>query len=205
MSGSLAPRAMLLDLLMATMDSMSVWAAAAGDRDRGLAWRDAVTARMIAAGRYVPYELLVADAAADLGLEPGTAERLADAWAEMRPWPDARAVANLRLPYAFVTNCSSALATVAADRSGLGPAFTLSAEEAGWYKPRPEAYLAAVARLGVTPSDVLFVAGAGYDADGASAAGLPAVLVRRRDPGRWQPDGIALVGSLGEALAGLNR
>ena len=41
------PRLMpvLLDLLMATMDSPSSWSAAAGDRAAGLAWRDAVTDR----------------------------------------------------------------------------------------------------------------------------------------------------------------
>jgi 2-haloacid dehalogenase len=187
---------------MATMDSISVWASAAGDRDRGLAWRDAVTERMIAAGRYVPYERLIADAAADLGLDPGAPDRLTDAWAAMRPWPDAEDLRTLEVPYAFLTNCSARLAAAAVDRSGLRPVFALSAEEASWYKPRPEAYRAAVERLRVTPSDVLFVAGAAYDAIGAGAAGLPTVLVRRRDPDRPLPERITVVETLREAVVG---
>ena len=34
---------------MATMDSIATWSVAAGDRERGLAWRDEVTRRMIEA------------------------------------------------------------------------------------------------------------------------------------------------------------
>jgi 2-haloacid dehalogenase len=146
---------------------------------------------------------LVTDAAAELGMDGSAPDRLREAWAGMRPWPDARSLANLRLPYAFVTNCSSALATVAAARSGLAPAFTLSAEEAGWYKPRPEAYRVAIERLRVTPSDVLFVAGAAYDAAGADAAGLRASLVARRPADRELPARIHVVPGLDEALDGV--
>ncbi|MBA3435214.1 MAG: hypothetical protein H0U11_01850 [Chloroflexi bacterium] len=57
-------RGVLFDLLMAVMDSLTVWTDAAGGRRRGLEWRDAVTARMMASGSYAPYESLVAGAAA---------------------------------------------------------------------------------------------------------------------------------------------
>jgi 2-haloalkanoic acid dehalogenase type II len=192
----------LLDLLMATMDSMSAWSSAAGDRALGLAWRDAVTDRMIEAGEYVPYEGLVTDAGAALDLPPDAPERLWRAWREMRPWPDAGAVARLGVPYAFVTNCSAELAAIAAERSGLQPAFMLSAEEAGWFKPRPEIYRLACDRIGAAPASVRFVAGAAYDAIGASDAGVRAVLVARRPLDAVLPATIAVVASLDEALAG---
>jgi hypothetical protein len=57
----------LVDLLMAVMDSLTVWSGAAGDSQRGLAWRDAVTARMVAHRSYAPYQDLVVVAARDLG------------------------------------------------------------------------------------------------------------------------------------------
>lgn len=194
------PRAVLLDLLMATMNSLDTWQEAAGDGEVGLAWRDAVTEGMIAAGRYMPYEQLVARAADGLGLDAGAPERLERAWPAMRPWPDAAVLRRLDVPYAFLTNCSDRLATVAVDRSGLRPAFTLSAEAAGWYKPRGEAYRAALERLGVTPSDVLFVAGASYDAAGADAAGLRASLVARRPGDRALSARIRVVAGIDEAL-----
>lgn len=190
--------AVLLDLLMATMDSVSTWSAAASDRGRGLAWRDAVTERMIAAGRYVPYDDLVAAAAAELRLPAEAPARLRAAWSEMRPWPDAAALRQLDVPFAFVTNCSKDLAAQAAARSGLEPAFTLSAEESAWYKPRPEMYRLACDRMEASVGEVHFVAGASYDALGASAAGLRATLVVRRQPAGPLPPGIAVASSLAD-------
>ena len=200
-----APRAVLLDLLMATMDSIATWSAAAGGRERGLAWRDAVTARMIDAGRYVDYDGLVARAAATLALPPNARLARRQAWSAMQPWPDAQALEGLGIPYAFVTNCSSELAAVAVERSGLRPKFTLSAEEAGWFKPRREAYALAVERLGLAATQVQFVAGAAYDAIGASNAGLSTTLVARRPLLEPLPEEVRVVGSLTEALEGMER
>lgn len=190
--------AVLLDLLMAVMNSLDAWAAAAGDRERGLRWRDAVTARMAAAPRYVPYERLVAHAAAGMGLPAGATDRLVESWSEMHPWPDAAALADLSVPYAFVTNCSRGLADVAAARSALRPRFTLSAEEAGRYKPAPEAYREACRRIGFAPERTLFVAGSPYDAQGARGAGLRAWLVPRRPDLPAPAGGIRVVRSLRE-------
>jgi 2-haloalkanoic acid dehalogenase type II len=200
MSLSMATRAVLVDLLMATMDSISAWSAAAGDRETGLAWRDAVTDRMLRSGRYRPYRDLVEEAAAELGLGDAARDRLEEAWLDMRPWPDAEALRSASVPYAFVTNCSSRLAGLAADRSGLDPAFTLSAEEAGYYKPRPEIYHLACTRIGVHPGETRFVAGAAYDAEGAHAAGLKARLITRRPGTRLPPGPIEAVASMTAAL-----
>lgn len=174
------PDGVLFDLLMAIMNSLEIWSTAARDEQRGLAWRDAVTARMVTSHGYTPYDDLVADAAAKIDLPPGAGSELFDRWSVMDPWPDAAALTRLAVPYAFVTNCSSDLAKVAGRRSRLRPRFTLSAEEAGCYKPDARIYLEACRRLGSMPERTLFVAGSPYDAEGAHAAGLEARLVIRR-------------------------
>lgn len=196
-------RAILLDLLMATMDSISTWATAAGDRGIGLAWRDAVTARMMATRRYTSYDGLVTEAAGDLRLPNDAPRRLRDAWLTMARWPDAEALEDMRLPFGFVTNCSVSLAAVAVERSGLQPAFTLTAEEACWYKPQPDVYRLGCERFGTDPVETRFVAGAPYDALGASSVGLPTVLVARRPLEQRVPAEIRVVSSLEDALAGL--
>jgi len=174
------PDAVLFDLLMGVMNSLELWEAAAQDRDRGLAWRDAVTKRMAATNSYEPYERLVEEVAIEIGLDAGASGELLDRWLRMKPWPDATAVDGLTVPYAFVTNCSAPLASVAARRSGLDPVFTLSAQEAGWYKPDERIYREACRRLDRPMDKVLFVAGSPYDADGARAAGLSVMQVARR-------------------------
>ena len=186
---------------MATMDSTAAWAVAAGDPELGLEWRDAVTARMVASPAYTSYEGLVGEERRRLGLPLEARARLLDAWRRMQPWPDARALGEIELPFAFLTNCSARLASLAVARSGLHPRFVLSAEEVGWYKPDRRAYLAACQRLRVSPEETLFVAGAAYDAAGARAAGLRACLVRRRRDVA-APAGMPAFNSLGAALHG---
>lgn len=197
-------RGLLFDLLMGVMDSVRVWSAAAGDCERGLAWRDAVTARMAAARAYVPYEDLLDDGAAQVDLPPAAVSRLLEGWQRMEPWPDAASLARLSVPYAFVTNCSAALAKVAADRSRLAPEFVLSAEDAGWYKPAKEIYRVACHRMGLEPAEALFVAGSPHDAEGARAAGLQSAFVQRRKDQR-APDGVMTLESLTEVVATLVR
>ena len=189
----------LIDLLMAVMDSVAVWTEAAGAELRGLAWRDAATARMTASRRYVPYEELVAAAARDAGVPSPAVAALEAAWQLMEPRPDTGALHDLPARYAFVTNCSARLAGTAAGRSRLEPVFVLSAEDAGWYKPDPKIYLEACRRLDTRPERTLFVAGSVYDADGAAPAGLRTVLVeRRRDRPRPAAPDVLVVASLGD-------
>lgn len=193
----------LLDLLMGVMNSLETWTGAAGDPVRGLEWRDAVTAHMVAAGAYTPYERLVADAASELELPATAPAELVGRWAEMDPWPDAVAITRLDVPFGFVTNCSSRLAKVAAQRSGLRPVFVLSAEEAGWFKPDARVYLEACRRLATPPERTAFIAGSAYDAAGASAAGLPTWLVRRREDQPASVESVSVAGSLDEVVESL--
>jgi len=195
----------LFDLLMGVMNSLETWTAAAGDPGMGLRWRDEVTARMVAARAYMPYKDLVADAARAAGLQPVAAAELFERWSHMEPWPDAAALSRLPLPYAFITNCSTALAQVAALRSRLQPRFTISAEEAGWFKPEPAIYHAACRRLGLNPARIMLVAGSPYDAAGARAAGLHAWLVLRRADHSQADANIRAAGSLAEIVDAIVR
>jgi 2-haloacid dehalogenase len=198
--------AVLLDLLMAVMNSLAIWSEAAGDDRAGLAWRDAVTTRITASPAYVPYEEQVVAATADAGLPREAAAALLTRWPKIEPWPDSAALARLALPYAFVTNCSQTLARIAADRSRLAPRFVLSAEEAGWYKPDHRIYEEACRRLPSPPASTLFVAGSAYDADGARAAGLPSVLVARRPDEHAERRAASLADIVGEiATSGSSR
>jgi 2-haloalkanoic acid dehalogenase type II len=194
----------LLDLLMAVMDSTAIWAAAAGDRGRGLRWRDAVTAEMILGPRYTPYEELVVAAATEVGISRGKASALFEGWRTMAAWPDASVISRLAVPYAFVTNCSQSLADTAAECSGLQPRFTLAAEAAGWYKPDARIYRLACSKLGARPGQTLFVAGSAYDAVGARDAGLQSVFVARR-PDQRVPETVPVLGSLHEVAAAIDR
>jgi 2-haloalkanoic acid dehalogenase type II len=156
---------------------------------------------MIDSGEYHSYETFVAEAAHDLNLPRGASAALFNAWPAMAPRADAAVIATLDVPYAFVTNTSRRLAETAAGRSGLRPAFTLSAEEAGCYKPDPRIYRAACDRLGFAAAQVLFVAGAPYDAAGARRAGLDAAWVRRRAD-HDAPPGVRVIGAFDAITAG---
>jgi hypothetical protein len=71
-----------------------------------------------------------------------------------------------------VTNCSERLGQIAADRAGGPFAKIVTAEDVGYYKPRPETYRAVLAALHADPARVLFVAGSAADVPGARNAGM---------------------------------
>jgi 2-haloacid dehalogenase len=74
---------------------------------------------------------------------------------------------------AVATNCSARLGRLAADRIGVPFKVVITAEDAGFYKPRPELYRAALAALGTAPERTLFVAGSASDVPGANGVGMP--------------------------------
>lgn len=166
----------MFDLLTALLDSASVWNRAAGSREAGLAWRRRYLELTYGAGAYRPYADIVREAERSSGTAPGAADRLLAAWDTLEPWPETAAVLDhlaARVPLAIVTNCSVPLGRQAAARAGGTFAVVLTAEEAGFYKPRPEPYSAVLNRLGTDPSRTLFVAGSAADVPGAQGVGMP--------------------------------
>jgi 2-haloalkanoic acid dehalogenase type II len=169
--------AVLFDLLTALLDSWTLWNAIAGDGDLGRRWRAEYLRITYLTGEYRPYEDLVAQAAETVGLPRDAADRLAERYGELRPWPGVpealRALAGAAVPLGIVTNCSERLGRIAAACVGVDFAAVVTAERAGFYKPDPRAYRQGLRELGVAAPRCLFVAGSPYDLAGTAAVGLP--------------------------------
>lgn len=171
--------AVAFDLLTALIDSWALWIDVAGDEELGRRWRRASLRLVTSAGAYRPYEAIVHEATAEVGLPAARADELLGRWeaGEVRPWPEAPAVlaqvAALGWRTAVVTNCSQRLAERAAAATGHRFDAIVSAERAGIYKTEPGAYRAGLAALGDPPPErVLFVAGSAHDVPGAGAVGM---------------------------------
>jgi 2-haloalkanoic acid dehalogenase type II len=169
--------AVLFDLLTALLDSWALWNRIAGSEECGSAWRAAYLRRTYHAGRYRLYETLVAEAATEVGLPSALAACLAARYHELDPWPEvAEVLSALRgegLKLGVVTNCSEALGAAAVACTGVDFDVVVTAERADYYKPDSRPYQQALAELGATASQCLFVAGSAYDLIGASKVGLP--------------------------------
>ena len=168
--------AVLFDLLTALLDSWTLWDAVAGGEAEGRRWRAAYLRLTYGTGAYRPYETLVAEAAAEVGLDQGVAGALAARYGELCPWSGvAEALTPLvaaGVPLGVATNCSEVLGRVAAARVGVPFDVVVTSERAGFYKPDPQPYRLALAELGVAAERCLFVAGSAYDLIGASRVGL---------------------------------
>ena len=153
----------------------------AGDADMGARWRLASLRIVTAAGRYRPYEPVIAEAAVTIGLDETLASRLLMRWDTLLPYPDVKpALERLGLPVVIVTNTSQRLADEAAAKPGLSLHVVVSAEAAGWYKPDPRAYEAGWRAAGAaSAAECLFIAGSPHDAVGATAAGHDVFWVNR--------------------------
>ena len=196
--------AIVCDLLTALLDSWTLWGDVAGDEQEGARWRRKSLELIYASGTYRPYDEIVAEAAAAVGVDLELGDRLLSRWDELEPWPEAPAVLrDLARDHriALVTNTSEALARRAAARLGVDVDLLLSAEAVGFYKPRPEPYRAALDALGVP---AVFLAGSAGDVPGAEAVGLPVVWHNRigAPPAGGEP--LAVISSL-EPLPGLLR
>ena len=169
--------AVVFDLLTALLDSWSVWNRAAGSEAAGLRWRRHYLGLTYGCGAYRPYEDLVREAADAAGLGAAQAEALAAGWDDLRPWPEVAhvlgALVERRIPLGVATNCSTLQGRRAAGRVGVPLTAVMTSEEAGYYKPRPEPYLAVLDRLGTEPARTLFVAGSPADIPGATGVGMP--------------------------------
>lgn len=201
------PKAIIFDLLTALLDSWSVWDASVplDSPVDGRTWRKRYLDITFKQGRYIPYEDLVRQAAQDVGLPLSAAKGVLQNVHQIQPWPEVPAAlmrlrrAGLRL--AVITNCSNDIggrivASLCSHvQEQIGESFrfdvVVTAEECGWYKPRPEAYRAGLEALCLAPDDVLFVAGSAGDVEGADGAGMKVVwnnhigLGRRGDVEPW--------------------
>lgn len=126
---------------------------------------------------------------------------------DVRPRPGAlRLLAELRdagVPAALVTASPRrvvdlVLGTLGADWFAL----TVAAEDTARTKPEPDPYLAAAARLGVSPRDCVAVEDSPLGLSSARAAGCHVVAVPSTVPIAPQP-GVLVVGSLEEVDLGL--
>lgn len=184
-------RAIGFDLLTALLDTWTLWSAVAGDRALGMRWHAASQA-LLRGQAYQAFDRILRDSATEVGIPSAKADELLRRWGEFEPWPDVPAVlAQLDGTTRFiVTNCSRELGARAAQRAG---AFDLvmTAEEAGAFKPDQRPYLAALAKLGLVASDVLFVAGSAHDVGGAARVGMDVYWANRGQVAA-PSDGVAL-------------
>lgn len=171
--------AVVFDLLTALLNSWTLWNRIAESEERGGDWRAAYLRRTYQAGRYRPYETLVAEAATEVGLPPALAGCLAARFHELQPWSEVREVLGTLqregLKLGVVTNCSEALGATAVACTGVEFDVVVTAERAGYYKPDPHPYEQALAELGMTANRCLFVAGSAYDLFGASKSVCPPI------------------------------
>jgi len=176
-------KAVVFDLLTALLDSWSAWNRAAGSELLGRRWRTRYLELTYGCGAYRPYEELVAEAAADSSLPATAAMALRANWDTLTPWPEVpHVLARLRtqgLRLGVVTNCSTELGRRAVARCAIKFDAVVTAEEVGFYKPRPEPYRAVLAALDVSADHALFVAGSSADVAGAAAVGMPVVWHNR--------------------------
>ncbi len=103
-----------------------------------------------------------------------------------------RALRDLGLRLVTLTNGSTAVGEQLFAQAGLRDAFEalLSVEDAGAWKPNPEAYAYAARTCGVEAAEMLLVAVHPWDIDGASRAGLSTAWVSRSGadyPGHFRP------------------
>lgn len=169
------PEAVLFDLLTALLDSWTVWNRAAGSETAGRTWRAEYLRRTYGCGAYQPYEQLVQEAAATVGLPASAPAALEAHWDELPVWEGARELLAALRPHCrlgVVTNCSDRLGQRAARLLGVDWDVVVTSEAAGFYKPDPRPYELALSRLGVRPDNAAFVAGSGYDLFGTSKVGM---------------------------------
>ncbi|KAJ3485022.1 hypothetical protein NLG97_g6910 [Lecanicillium saksenae] len=182
------PKVIIFDLLTALLDSWSLWNAStpSGTETEGRLWRARYLEITFRQGTYAPYESLMKQAAADVGVPSSAPESLLSNWSKLQAWPEVFDVLQRLKAQGYklgvVTNCSKELGNIAAvcagtSKTGEKLAFdtVVTAEESGFYKPVKQAYDAILEAMGVDASEALFVAGSAGDVQGATDAGMKVV------------------------------
>ena len=123
-----------------------------------------------------------------LGLEYDASvfERIMDKYVHLDLYPDARQTLTDLKPYklAILSNGSPEMLETLVRNTGLDTILdaTVSIDSKQTFKPSPEAYSLIEDRLGVTPSQVMFVSSNPWDAIGAKSVGLNTVWIERVSP-----------------------
>lgn len=105
-------------------------------------------------------------------------------WRRAPLFADARAfLATAGVPVCLVSDADRADLTALLEHHGLAPAAVVTSEDARAYKPRPEPFREALARLGAEPGEVVHI-GDSVTADVAGAAALEIATVHLVRPGR---------------------
>lgn len=168
--------AVCFDLLSALLNSWSLWDELAGDSTLGREWRIHYLEAARNTERYEPYIQLIGESAKAVGIAKAQADKLADRWNELTPWPEAKAiVAEIAsaTKVGVITNCSETMGVAAANTLGVHFDVVVTAERAGFYKPDLRTYEKAIEEIGEAPARILYVAGSPYDVSGAAATGMP--------------------------------
>ncbi len=143
-------------------------------------------------GRYEDFSVITRDSLAYtlgvLGLksDPAAFERIMEKYLHLDLYPDAMAaLAAMRgQKLAILSNGSTGMLTALVANSGLDRVLdaTISIDAKRIFKPSPDAYSLIEARLGIKPSEVLFVSSNPWDACGAKAFGLNVAWIERVTP-----------------------
>jgi 2-haloacid dehalogenase len=116
------------------------------------------------------------------GLGESDRGHLIHSWWRLHPWPDAGpGLRRLRSRFVLspLSNGSFAGMVHLARFAGLPWDCIITAENARWYKPRPEVYRTAAELLGLRPDQILMVAAHNYDLAAARACGFRTAFVPR--------------------------
>jgi 2-haloacid dehalogenase len=146
-------------------------------------------------------------------LQGGQVQRLIELYDCLPPFPDAvpalRLLAGMRYELALLSNGSPAMIRNCLDHSGLGDYFSqrISVQEIRVFKPSPEVYRYAAARLARPVEQVRLVTCNAFDSVGAAAVGMRTAWVNRSgapfDTIGQPPDlSVRALDQLPEALAG---
>ena len=116
------------------------------------------------------------------GLDPTAVDRLATAGQRLVPWDDSRSgLARLArgFPVVGLSNASRATLLRLNAHAGLTWHLSLSAEDAGAYKPAAAVYRLAIEAARCPPDRILMVAAHSWDLRGAQAVGMRTAYVQR--------------------------
>lgn len=120
-----------------------------------------------------------------LGLEarPALLDEIAETYNRLTPYPEAESALAALSGYrrAILSNGSPAMLETLVGTSPLAPHIgaVLSVDATGAYKPDPRAYGLVEERLGVKPSEVVFVSSNGFDIAGAKKFGFRVARIAR--------------------------